>query len=487
MPGCLASLLPRRDPATRPAPTAPAVRADSEKTEDGTPSPSSEVTLGPPLVGCAPEPGACLCCGSLKQDESPPGAINTFPPYTDDMSCDPPISDAIRHTVDATVDGLDAALRELSLDIWEHPEVAYEEHHAHDLLTAFMARHGFTVTPHYLGLATAWRATYTHGRGGRTVCVQAEMDALPGLGHACGHNLIAAAGVAVALALRAALQAHDVPGTVVLLGTPAEEHGGGKIALLERGAYQDVDVCIMCHPGPGAPRSTYVAPWTAIQNLDVTYTGRTAHAAYAPWEARNALDAAVLAYGAVAALRQQVKPTHRVHGVIDAQPDWEPNVIPGSAKMRWAVRAPTWAELEVLRERVVGCLEAAGRASACAVEVSAGVGYKDCRNNSALAEEYARSVRAQGGSVKISDETLQASTDLGDVSYVVPCLEPVYAIPTEDGGSNHTAKFTASARTPEAHTATLATAKCLAITALRVFTDDAFYQKVRDAFHAQRQ
>lgn len=483
---CLRKLLPRiltgrRDTAPR--------REGCEKFEVVVPSPSSEVTLQEVFVGCAPDVGVCRCCGPFKRDERPLDEITIVPTNsTDDMSCELPISEDILKTVDVTVDDLHDELRKLSLDIWEHPEVAFEERHAHRVLTTFMERHGFSVTKHYLGLDTAWRAAYMHGNGGPVIGLQSEMDALPGLGHACGHNLIAISGVATALALKAALVAHDIAGGVVLLGTPAEEHGGGKIKLLEGGAYDEMDVCLMCHPGPGRPGGTTLQPWTAIQNLEVEYTGRTAHAAYAPWEARNALDAAVLAYTSVSALRQQVKPTHRLHGVIDAQPDWEPNVIPGTSKMRWAVRAPTWAELEVLRDRVIDCLEAAGRASACAVKVSVGIGYKDCRENSALAEEYARIVRTwHGRTAEISNETLQASTDLGDVSYVVPCIEPVYSIPTKQGGSNHTAKFTTAARTIEAHGATLATSKCLVVTALRVLTDHDFYQKVRDAFEAQRQ
>ncbi|EED83197.1 predicted protein, partial [Postia placenta Mad-698-R] len=203
--------------------------------------------------------------------------------------------------------------------------------HAHDALTSFMSARGFAVTPHYLGLRTAWRAEYVHVSSSssppshpRVIGVNAEMDALPGIGHACGHNLIAAAGVGVALALKAALEAHDVSGRIVLLGTPAEEGGGGKIVLSSRGAYDEMQACIMCHPSGGPLRHASLGPSLAIQTLDVEFKGHGAHAAAHPWEGRNALDAAFLAYSSIAMLRQQMKPTHRVHGIVTGK-DWAPN------------------------------------------------------------------------------------------------------------------------------------------------------------------
>ncbi|THH00612.1 hypothetical protein EW026_g1972 [Hermanssonia centrifuga] len=154
-------------------------------------------------------------------------------------------SQTVMNTIESTIEEINPELRKLNLDIWEHPEVGFKEHYAHDTLTAFMSERGFTVTKHYLGLDTAWRAEYSRGIGGRVIGLQSEMDALPNIGHACGHNLIAISGVAIALALKAALEEHNVSGKIVLLGTPAEESGGGKIKLLEQGAYSDMDVCMM--------------------------------------------------------------------------------------------------------------------------------------------------------------------------------------------------------------------------------------------------
>ncbi|KAF8659886.1 hypothetical protein AX16_001770 [Volvariella volvacea WC 439] len=171
---------------------------------------------------------------------------NDLPPrYTSSRTSLSWLSPDVRNTIEGTVNALNSDLRKLSMQIHGHPEVAFEEKYAHDLLTDFMSRHGFRVTRHYLGLSTAWRAEYTHGKGGRILGINSEMDALRGIGHACGHNLIAISGVGVAIAVRKALEVHNVPGTVVLLGTPAEEGGGGKVILLDRGAYKDMDACVM--------------------------------------------------------------------------------------------------------------------------------------------------------------------------------------------------------------------------------------------------
>ncbi|KAG6845453.1 hypothetical protein H0H93_016088, partial [Arthromyces matolae] len=202
-----------------------------------------------------------------------------------------------------------------------HPELAFEEHHAHDVMSTFMERHGFRVTRHYGGLETAWRADWTFGHGGRVIGVNSEMDALPGIGHACGHNLIGMSGIGVAIAIKAAMEAHHIAGKVVLLGTPAEEAGGGKIILLKNGAYKDMDgtdqplrpmlTIIRSHPGPGPAHISTDGPLTAAQLILVEFKGRTAHAAAAPWEGINALDAAVAAYTSISYLRQQLHPEIR--------------------------------------------------------------------------------------------------------------------------------------------------------------------------------
>ncbi|KAH8093220.1 hypothetical protein BXZ70DRAFT_1036032 [Cristinia sonorae] len=424
----------------------------------------------------------CLCSGpwTYPSHESPTKDRG----YS--LNEDPLLHPDIVNTIHATIDQLSPSLRQLSIDIWDHPEHGFEERYAHDVLTRYIAGQGFTVTKHYLGMDTAWRAEYSRGKGGRVIGVNSEMDALPGLGHACGHNLIAVSGIAVAVALKAAIDKHNVSARIILLGTPAEEFGGGKIRLLERGAYKEMDVCVMSHPGPGKPNGAQLQPWMALQNIEIEFTGHSAHAAFAPWEAQNALDAAFLAYSSISVLRQQIKPTCRVHGIVTGR-DWEPNVIPDYAKMRWIVRAPTFAEVESLRARVTACFEAAALATGCKLDLKLGEAYHDVRQSPVLGDEFARILnRHLGMTTTISDVTLGASSDWGLVSYTIPSIQPVVNVQIQPNGGNHTPQFAETARTPESHEASMKVAKGLAMTAFRVIDDQAFFHQVKQRFEEDR-
>ncbi|KAF8493198.1 hypothetical protein F5888DRAFT_1636684 [Russula emetica] len=461
----------------------------SLQVESASPLAPQESSHGKSLPGDFPEYVriASSCDFGSTQGSSTQREGSLPPPYSWTTSEKDHIPDVMR-TIEDTIRGLDHELRQLSLDIHGHPELNFEERYAHDRLTEFMSSRGFTVTRQYLGLDTAWRAEFTNKRGsrgvGRIVGVNAEMDALPGIGHGCGHNLIAMAGVAIALALRAALEKYDVPGTVILLGTPAEESGAGKQILLERGAYKDMDVCIMCHPVAGDTLELGFVTCLALQNLSVEYFGQPAHAGYAPWEGVNALDAAFVAYAGISALRQQIRPEQRVHGVISGR-DWTPNVIPDYAKMSWSVRADEWATLEPLRERVVSCLESGASATGCRHQVTLGERYLDLHQNTVLAEDLALTAqRCYGIPSYWTEQAASASTDFGNVSYALPALHPIFSIPTPENAKNHTPGFAQGARTEAAHSAALRTAALLARTAFRVHTDGAFCARVRAAFEA---
>ncbi|TFK39859.1 hypothetical protein BDQ12DRAFT_514616 [Crucibulum laeve] len=405
------------------------------------------------------------------------------PPSYSQIQSIPRDSDAWK-VVENTVDELDSQLRTLSLQIHSHPETMFEEKHAHDLLTKFMTSHGFVVTKHYLGLKTAWRAEYSQGEGGRVLGINSEMDALRGMGHACGHNLIAISGVGTAIAVKAAMQSQNIPGKVILLGTPAEEGGGGKVILLERGGYKDMDACIMCHPGPGFPHSTSVGSSIAMQPIEVEYFGRSAHAGAAPWEGANALDAAFLAYSSISVLRQQMKPDHRVHGIVLGK-NWAPNVIPDYAQMRWCVRAPTYGELMAFVERVKNCFEAAALATSCTIKLKLDTPYFDLHQNAVLAQDFADIVGSRYG-LQMTHVGTSASTDFGNISYELPSLHPMFAIPTEPQGGNHTPAFAKAAATKPAHAATMLVTKGLAITGFRVLSDNVFFEKIQNAFHASK-
>ncbi|KAL3952181.1 hypothetical protein ACCO45_013898 [Purpureocillium lilacinum] len=251
--------------------------------------------------------------------------------------------------------------------IHSHPELAFEETHAHDTVCGMLEALGYNVTRHAHNLKTAFEVEA--GTGGGVIVYNAEYDALPGIGHACGHNLIATSSIAAFLATAEALKANSISGRVRLLGTPGEEEGGGKVALLDAGAYQGVDACLMGHPGPRlAPVDGVIhVPFLAVAGVTVTFNGVNAHAGNAPWLGKNALDAAVGAYNNISMLRQQMSPEQRVHAVISHGGD-RANVIPHKTEMRILVRASTNADLEATRPRIASCCEGAATATGCTVD-----------------------------------------------------------------------------------------------------------------------
>lgn len=375
------------------------------------------------------------------------------------------------------VAGLTEALRTLSLAIHERPELRFEEQHAHGLLCDFLETRGFAVERGAYALPTAFRAV--RGSGNPTVAVLCEYDALPDIGHACGHNLIAAAGVAAGLALADALEPGE--GTVVVLGTPAEEGGGGKILMFERGAFDDIDAALMLHPGP------LELPWPNFlvsQRVEVEYFGRPAHAAARPSAGVNALDALVTAYQSVGLLRQQLRPRTVVHGII-TKGGSASNIIPDHTAAEFGVRALNDADFEDTKQRVSECFEGAARATGCRVELRwRSIPYSNLATNEPLIAAYVASARSIGRAMpeRPADISAQAggSTDMGNVSHVVPAIHPMFAI--ESAAGNHTREFTAAAATPEAHAEMLQVATALALTAFDVCTQPELLEAARTAF-----
>ena len=387
-----------------------------------------------------------------------------------------PFSDPQRAAIDA-IDAASEELRALSLDIHAHPELGYEETHAHAALTDYLEAAGFEVERSAHGLDTSFRAAA--GSGGPVVAALCEYDALPEIGHACGHNLIAIAGVATGLGLRAALRTAEIEGTVLVIGAPAEERGGGgKIRLIEAGAFDGVDAAVMLHPGMGDE----VRPSSlAHRGLTVEFRGRASHAAGAPWRGVNALDAMVLGFSALGLLRQQIEPSHRVHGVITHGGD-SPNIIPERTEARLLVRAPTRNEVDALRERVLACFSGAAQQTGCELETTwSDSPYEGLRQNPALADAYRDSFEAVGGAIRPGRGG--GSTDMGNVTQLLPGLHPHYRIPATSG--NHTRDFTAAAAAPEAHEATIRAAKALTLAALRTFEGSRFIEAVRTSFASE--
>ncbi|BBZ62098.1 M20 family metallopeptidase [Mycolicibacterium monacense] len=354
-------------------------------------------------------------------------------------------------------------LVELSHAIHAEPELAFGEYRSCAKTQALVAEYGFEMTSPVGGLDTAFRASY--GSGSLVVGVCAEYDALPDIGHACGHNIIAASAVGTALAL--AEVADDLDLTVVLLGTPAEEAGGGKILMLERGVFDDIAVAVMLHPGPvdiAAARSL------ALSEVDVTYTGRESHAAVAPHLGLNAGDAVTVAQVAIGLLRQQLAPGQMVHGIV-TDGGRATNVIPAHAALRYSMRAAESVSLRELEDRMAGCFQAGAVATGCDYEVTeTAPAYAELTPDHWLAA-VVRDEMERVGRTPVPAEVEAAlplgSTDMGNVTQVVPGIHPVVGIDA-GGASIHQPAFTAAAAGPSADRAVVEGAIMLARTVVRL-------------------
>src|SRR5438874_7309678 len=293
--------------------------------------------------------------------------------------------EAVKNRLVTEVDARAEILIDASHRIHEKPELLFEERFAADLLCGALEDGGLEVERGAYGLETAFAARA--GTEGPTIAVLCEYDALPGIGHGCGHNIIATAGLGAGLA--AAALADDVGGRVVVLGTPAEEGGGGKVYMGEAGAFEGVDAALMVHP---ADQDLLEMSVIAIATWEVEYFGEAAHAAAFPHLGRNALDAAVLGYNAVAALRQHIKPNERIHAVFTKAGD-KPNIVPDHTVAEWYVRSGTIESLQPLKDRVRACLEAGAQAAGCRMELEATCPeYSDLITNDTLIERYRRNM-----------------------------------------------------------------------------------------------
>lgn len=279
-----------------------------------------------------------------------------------------------RLTVVSTITDADAELHKINRGLHSNPEVGYKEHYAHKTITSFLSSRGFPVKQHAYGLDTSFEAQY--GSEGRLVIICAEYDALPGIGHACGHNLIATSSIATFISAAKAMECHGIKGRLRLLGTPAEESGGGKAKLIEASAFpKDTAAAMMAHPMSGHGLFKHPEKYDGLAGLrliashkfQVEFRGKPAHAAGEPWNGVNALDAAVAAYVNVGLLRQQMEPDERVHCVIE-EGGTVPNIITEYTRMNWNVRSPTINRADKLLERVKHCIEAAAKATNCKVE-----------------------------------------------------------------------------------------------------------------------
>ncbi len=348
---------------------------------------------------------------------------------------------SLKSTARSAFVAVDPSLRELSRWLYENPEIGFEERRASERLAAFLRQHSFEVTHPAHGLETAFEATI--GTSGPRVVICCEYDALPGVGHACGHNIIATSALGAGVAL--ADLCDELGIRVTVLGTPAEEGGGGKVDLIEAGAFEDAAASMMVHPGP---YDLLDPSFQARESLHVEFFGRDSHAAFAPELGVNALDAFVQAYLNVGLLRQHILPDDRIHCIIDHGGDAS-NIIPSYTKSSWGIRSATSDRLAELVPRVRACFEAGATATGCRVEVSTkGPPYLNMVNNPVMTEVFAANAAECGRPMPTEAERGKdgGSSDMGNVSQVVPSIHPMLAI---DAGSavNHQKEFAAATLT----------------------------------------
>jgi amidohydrolase len=376
---------------------------------------------------------------------------------------------------DERVESLDERLWAVATALHEQPEPAYEEHAAVARLTGELAADGFEVETGTAGLPTAFVARA--GTGRPCVALLLEYDALPGLGHACGHNLVAAAGLGAALAAKDVLGAG--PGSLLAVGTPAEERGGGKVALAEAGVFDDVDAALMVRPGV---HSWSWAPLTARVEVQVTFHGRAAHPTGDPERGVDALAALIQLFGAVSALRQRLPASSHVQGIITHGGETT-TVVPDRAEGRFGLRALTTAALDRLAEDVEACAQGAAQATGAKVDVERlGRGHAHFRDNPVLSERFTEHLAARGiHATPPEPGVFLGSSDIGDVSVRVPAIHPFVAI-TAAENSDHTPEFAAAAASPRGRAAMLASAAALARTAIDLRTHPALVSQAWDYF-----
>jgi len=365
-------------------------------------------------------------------------------------------------------------LRDISLKIHANPELGFKEVKASALLSQFLEKNGFAIERGICELPTAFRGSY--GKGKPAIAILAEYDALPQLGHACGHNLIAGAAVGAAVAAKPTID--KCGGSVLVIGTPAEEFYGGKVVLAERGAFDEIDIAMMVHPGAHDSATTQAL---ACVTLEVEFFGKAAHAATRPETGINALEAMLLSFAAINALRQHIMDKARIHGIITDGGE-APNVVPAHSAGSFLVRAEDDTYLDELKEKVLNCFVGAATATGARLEYQWGkIVYAPLLNNLTLAELFRQNINALGRQMPLVGASRVGSTDMGNVSQLVPGIHPTIAVAPEEVVI-HSTEFAEAAASEDGIKGMLDAAKALAMTVVDLTARPETVAKVREEF-----
>ncbi|MEN0613940.1 M20 family metallopeptidase [Klebsiella indica] len=372
------------------------------------------------------------------------------------------------------VEALREPMGQLARRIHAQPELSFGEQRSAAALMAPLREADFDITAGVAGLPTAFRATWNSGKPGPRIALLAEYDALPELGHACGHNLIGTASVAAALALKSAYP--EMPGRLEVIGTPAEEEGGGKITMVDHGVFDDVDAAMMFHP-----REKNMVTRGALACVDAVFKfyGKASHAASAPEKGISALDAVIHTFVGVNALRQFFTDDIRVHGII-TNGGSATNIVPAYAEAKFLMRAATVKGLQTVRQKVFAAAQAAADMSGARLEIEEGLTYAERNTNQTLAAGFRRNLEQLGLDVNEPPQKGGVgSSDIGNVSQVTATIHPYLRI---GDVTPHTPEFAVAAAAPAGIDAMLNAAKALALTAYDLCIDQDFFQAMRSEF-----
>ncbi len=381
----------------------------------------------------------------------------------------------LKASVIGEIDARCHQLSELSLKIHSNPELGFQEVKAANWLTQYLEENGFSIERGTCGLPTAFKASY--GKGKPVIAILAEYDALPDIGHACGHNLIATCAIGAGVASKPAID--QLGGSILVIGTPDEELHGGKVIMSEKGAFNNLDIAMIVHPGTCDTATSYTL---ASQNLKVEFFGKAAHAAAQPEAGINALEAMLQSFAAINSLRQHIKPTARIHGII-TDGGQAANIIPAHSAGNFIVRAEDDAYLDELKQKVLNCFIGASTASGAQLQYKWGKGhYASMRNNLPLAKLFAQNMQSLGRRVVISDpDSTFGSTDMGNVSQLVPSIHPCVAI-AEKEVLIHSPQFTSAAASEAGIKGMLDAAKALALTVVDLVANPETVTKIKEEF-----
>ena len=383
-------------------------------------------------------------------------------------------AEKIKKEVGKHIDKLKKELIDLSNKIHDNPETMFQEYKACGWITSTLESHNFKVEKNVAGLETAFKAVYPSEKKSPRIAFLAEYDALPGVGHGCGHNLIAAMSVGAATGLS---KIKNLPGSIIVFGTPAEEGGGGKVTMIEKGVFDQIDAAMMLHPNT---KNIVGRKALAVKELKIRFKGKSSHASVEPEKGINALDAVIQTFNNINTLRQHLTEDVRIHGII-TKGGVKPNIVPDYAEALFYVRALDDKYLLKVLEKVKNCGKAAGVATGASVSFELGSEYKSKKLNPTLYSVFKKNFERFVSIDKLPEHGGLGSSDIGDLSWVVPAIHPYISISNRDIPS-HSVEFARAAKSGMGNKAMIIGAKSLAYTAIDLFINPGLMRKVKEDF-----